>query len=166
MRTFPRCWLLCWSLRSTWSASTFHWGPSTTSFMTSTLVSSLSYVGDLFIHLLYTVEVRINLQEGVSLAKDICNGMSYIHTIESVTQRFELNPHHIVVSALLANCLCQVLSYVLLRLMMTWQQRSTYPTTGLHSWRAMSLTIHSGMLLKVGVSSCSLLCLLFVCTFL
>ena len=45
-----------------------------------------------------TSEIRINLQEGVKLAKDVCRGMAYIHTMETLTQRFELNSHHVVVS--------------------------------------------------------------------
>ena len=44
------------------------------------------------------LEVRINLQEGVKLAKDICHGMRQIHSIEPIVNRFHLNPHNIVVS--------------------------------------------------------------------
>ena len=48
----------------------------------------------------------MNLQEGVKLAKDICHGMRYIHTVEPIVNRFDLNPHNIVVSISLCLCLC------------------------------------------------------------
>lgn len=42
-------------------------------------------------------EVRVNLQEGVKLAKDVCTGVKYIHGIEPIVNKFELNPHNILV---------------------------------------------------------------------
>ena len=44
-------------------------------------------------------EIHINLEEGVKLAKDICLGMAYVHTLEALVQRFDLNPHNVVVGA-------------------------------------------------------------------
>ncbi|XP_019853553.1 PREDICTED: integrin-linked protein kinase-like [Amphimedon queenslandica] len=50
-------------------------------------------------HILHDMdsEVRINIQEGVKLAKDICHGMRHIHSLEPIVNRFHLNPYNIVV---------------------------------------------------------------------
>lgn len=45
----------------------------------------------------FFAEVHINLEEGVKLARDICLGMTYIHTLEPLVQRFDLNPHNVLV---------------------------------------------------------------------
>ena len=42
-------------------------------------------------------KIILNLQEGVKLAKDVCHGMRHIHSIEAIVNRFDLNPHSIVV---------------------------------------------------------------------
>ena len=43
-------------------------------------------------------EVKINISEGVKFAQDICNGMAYLHSMETLITRFDLNPHHVFVS--------------------------------------------------------------------
>ena len=50
-----------------------------------------------YCHPIFFSDVRLNLQEGVKLAKDICNGIKYIHTLESLVHRYDLNPHNILV---------------------------------------------------------------------
>jgi integrin-linked kinase len=42
-------------------------------------------------------EVHLNLQEGVKIAKDICHGMRYVHSVEPIVNKFDLNPHNIVI---------------------------------------------------------------------
>jgi serine/threonine protein kinase len=41
--------------------------------------------------------VHLNLQEGVKIAKDICHGMRYVHSVEPIVNKFDLNPHNIVI---------------------------------------------------------------------
>ena len=43
-------------------------------------------------------EVKINISEGVKFAQDICNGMTYLHSMETLITRFDLSPHHVFVS--------------------------------------------------------------------
>ena len=43
-------------------------------------------------------ELKINISEGVKFAQDICNGMTYLHTMETLITRFDLSPHHVFVS--------------------------------------------------------------------
>lgn len=44
------------------------------------------------------VEVKINISEGVKFAQDICNGMTFLHSLDTLINRFDLNPHHVFVS--------------------------------------------------------------------
>ena len=41
--------------------------------------------------------VKINLEEGVKFAQDICRGMAYLHSLEPLIPRFDLNPYNIMV---------------------------------------------------------------------
>ena len=43
-------------------------------------------------------EVKINIGEGVKFAQDICNGMTYLHSLETLITKFDLSPHHVFVS--------------------------------------------------------------------
>ena len=44
-------------------------------------------------------EVKINIEEGVGFARDICHGMTYLHSLEPLIARFDLNPYHVFVSS-------------------------------------------------------------------
>lgn len=42
-------------------------------------------------------EIKINLEEGVRFCRDICHGMAYLHGLEPLIPRFDLNPHHVFI---------------------------------------------------------------------
>ena len=56
------------------------------------------YMYMLYEHIIVCAEVKINIGEGVKFAQDICNGMTYLHSLEPLIARFDLNPHHVFVS--------------------------------------------------------------------
>lgn len=41
--------------------------------------------------------IKINVEEGVKFAQDICHGMAYLHSLEPMITGFDLNPHHVFV---------------------------------------------------------------------
>ena len=41
--------------------------------------------------------IKINIEEGVKFAQDICHGMAYLHSLEPLISGFDLNPHHVFV---------------------------------------------------------------------
>ena len=45
--------------------------------------------------------IKINVEEGVKFAQDICHGMAYLHSLEPMITGFDLNPHHVFVRKLL-----------------------------------------------------------------
>lgn len=45
------------------------------------------------------LEVKINLEEGVRFAQDICHGMAYLHSLEPLITRFDLTPHNVFVGS-------------------------------------------------------------------
>ncbi len=51
-----------------------------------------------YLHLYTLPEVKINIEEGVRFACGICRGMSYLHAMEPIIARFDLNPYHVFVS--------------------------------------------------------------------
>ena len=52
-----------------------------------------------FVDVFVPPEVKVNIEEGVKLAQDICRGMAYLHSLEPLITRFDLNPYHVFVSA-------------------------------------------------------------------
>lgn len=42
-------------------------------------------------------EVKINIEEGVKFAQDICHGVTHLHSLEPLIPRFDLNPHNIMI---------------------------------------------------------------------
>ena len=51
-------------------------------------------------------DIKINIEEGVSFARDICHGMTYLHSLEPLITRFDLTPHHVFVSCGVCVCVC------------------------------------------------------------
>jgi integrin-linked kinase len=64
-------------------------------------ISMFMRLGSLY-HVLHDLdsEVKINIREGVKFAQDICNGMTYLHSMDTLINRFDLSPHHVFVSPL------------------------------------------------------------------
>jgi len=55
-------------------------------------------LGSLY-HVLHDLDsdIKINIEEGVKFAQDICHGMAYLHSLEPLISRFDLNPHHVFI---------------------------------------------------------------------
>ncbi|CAI8040772.1 Integrin-linked protein kinase homolog pat-4, partial [Geodia barretti] len=70
-------------------------------------ISMFMRLGSLY-HVLHDLdsEVKINIGEGVKFAQDICNGMTYLHSMDTLINRFDLSPHHVFVSSLTCRTLC------------------------------------------------------------
>ncbi len=45
-----------------------------------------------------SIEIKIDLEEGIKFCRDICHGMAYLHSLDPPIKRFDLNPHHVFVS--------------------------------------------------------------------
>lgn len=50
-------------------------------------------------HVLHDLDsdIKTNIEEGVRFAQDICRGMAYLHALEPLITRFDLNPHHVFI---------------------------------------------------------------------
>lgn len=61
-------------------------------------ISLYMRLGSLY-HILHDLdsEVKINLEEGVKFAQGICYGMAYLHTLEPLVTRYDLNPHNVFI---------------------------------------------------------------------
>ena len=97
--TYPRYWPWYPNLKS---ISLVCISPSVACTMYSTILIRVSHTHSSPSHFLFNynhfLEIRLNLEEGVKMAKDVCNGIVYIHQSDFLVQRFELNPHNVVVS--------------------------------------------------------------------
>jgi len=61
-------------------------------------ISMFMRLGSLY-HVLHDLDsdIKINIEEGVKFAQDICHGMAYLHSLEPLISRFDLNPHHVFI---------------------------------------------------------------------
>lgn len=82
-----------WGLARIWGGAWLGWGGAGLGWGELYLGGHLYYVIVCFLP-----EIKINLEEGVKFAQDICCGMAYLHSLEPLIPHFDLHPHHIFVS--------------------------------------------------------------------